>query len=526
MYNRTMGKIKFYGFFVFVALFISTVQPAFSDDFWVNDLRTLFISNRAVIYALNVRSFNARDNNKNDIIEIEQNEKRGTFLSAISRLDELTAMGINTVYLLPVTPTGKLKALGTAGSLYALDSFNTLNMQLDDPDNKASVFDEAALFVQEAHKRGLRVMVDMPSCGSYDLSLERPDLFVADKSGKTIVPSDWTDVRLFKVYTNDGKLNRELLDAYKSFVDLMLSLDIDGIRADVAAIKPYEFWKELIDYTRSKSPQFLFLAEASPSWTNPAQGYTPYTSLDKLLEAGFDGHYGDYGNFQNVKKSKEFSMLVQNNVLISKKYNNQKSTIASFATHDQLSPMLIGGQPYWEMLLWLNVTLPSNSYFLDGFPTGDTYIYKYENRKAPLTYTDDDIYFVHRGKFDIFNFSRKPGGPNKELYDQFVRAMKFKYWAKAILIQGDFVSLCSDNKSVFAFSRNFREDSVVVVGNLDNTNNQAATIRIPKLSPQTFISPSKIKTPPTVKRGKIEVKLQPYEIQVFVLTKEQPQNKF
>ena len=30
----------------------------------------------------------------------------------------------------------------------------------------------------------LRVIIDMPSCGSYDMSLEKPDLFIKDKHGR------------------------------------------------------------------------------------------------------------------------------------------------------------------------------------------------------------------------------------------------------------------------------------------------------------------------------------------------------
>lgn len=520
-----MERIKNFSIFILITVFSLWSLPSFASEFWVNDLRTLFISNKAIIYALNIRNFNSLDKNGNDIIEINQNEKRGTFLNAVSRLDELVGFGINTIYLLPVTKTGKLKALGTAGSLYAMDSFDTLNPQLDDPDNPANVFDEAALFVMEAHKKGLRVMVDMPSCGSYDMSLERPGLFVTDKNGKTVIPSDWTDVRLFRVYEADGTLNQELMTGYKKFIDLMLSLNIDGVRVDVAAIKPYEFWKELIDYTRRKSPQFLFLAEASSSWTNPAPGYAPYTSLDKLLDAGFDGHYGDYGKLSSMKKGSELTTLVQSNIAISKKFSNQKATMASFATHDQTSPILFGNARYWEMITWLNVTLPLNSYTLDGFTTGDTYIYRYENKKAEQTFTDDDTYFVHRGKFDIFNFSRKPQGIQTALKDQYLKAIKFKYWAKNILVDGNFVPLKTTGKSVFAFSRNQREDSIIVVGNLDGINSQNVTVYVPKITKQSFVSPVKITAAPILHRGKMNIRLQPYEIQVFIITKEQESKK-
>ena len=68
-------------------------------------------------------SFNANDTNKNGIID--NDEKSGNFINAIERLDEIKESGINTLHLLPITPVGKLKALGTAGSLYAIDNFHS-----------------------------------------------------------------------------------------------------------------------------------------------------------------------------------------------------------------------------------------------------------------------------------------------------------------------------------------------------------------------------------------------------------------
>ena len=285
-------------------------------------------------------------------------------------------MGVNTVYLLPITKTGKLKALGTAGSLYALDSFEKLNPQLDDKSNPMSVEQEAKMFFDEAHRLGLRVIVDIPSCGSYDMSLEKPDLFIKDKNGNAVVPADWTDVRLFKMYDENGKLNSTLVENYKSMITMLQNLGADGIRADVAAIKPYEFWKEVIDYARLKDPQILFIAEACPTWTNPIKQWGDYTSVEKLLEAGFDGYYGDWANFDEITKSKDIFKRIKSDMKISKQFNNQKTTMASFATHDQQSVIVRGGLPMWEMITWLNITLAMNPYFLDGYVTGDNYIYQ------------------------------------------------------------------------------------------------------------------------------------------------------
>ncbi len=513
--------MKSKGFIRGFALLISFFMLAGSSyaEVWKNDLRSLFISNKAIIYALNIRSFGAKDLNGDDVIEVEYGDVTGTFLNAVPNLKKLTKLGINTVYLLPITKTGKLKAIGTAGSLYALDSFDKLNPQLDDKTNPSSVEQEAKIFIEEAHRLGLRVIVDIPSCGSYDMSLERPDLFIKDKNGNAVVPADWTDVRLFKVYDDNGKLNQALIENYKSMIKMLQDLGVDGVRADVAAIKPYEFWKEIIEYARMKDPQFLFIAEACPAWTNPVKQWGGYTAVNKLLEAGFDGYYGDWAGFSDFTRSKDIYKRIKSDLKISKQFNNQKTTMSSFATHDQQSVIVRGGVPLWEMITWLNITLPMNPYFLDGYVTGDSYIYRYENKKAQRSFTDDDYYFVHRAKFDIFNFSRRPGGNYKELEEKFTKAMKFKYWAKNVLVEGKFVELSANNPYVFAFARKYGDDAVVVICNINKDSEVDSNVYIRNLRDTSFISPVKMGEAPIVKRGKMVVKLKPYETQVYMLNK-------
>ena len=189
---------------------ICTYTRAFAaQQVWVNDLRKLFLSNGASIYELNIRTFNADDKNGNGIIEFDEGENSGTFINAIQRLDELKDAGINTIHVQPITPVGKTKALGTAGSIYAASSFNTLNPQLKDKNSTLSLEEQARKFFAEAHKRNIRVIVDLPACGAYDLYLQHPELFVKDKNNQPVVPSDWTDVRLLNAGSEE-KINRDV----------------------------------------------------------------------------------------------------------------------------------------------------------------------------------------------------------------------------------------------------------------------------------------------------------------------------
>ena len=232
------GMKKFIALGIILTL---TAVPSFAKEQWINNLRDDFLKNSAIIYTINLRTFNAQDLNENGIIDFDEGEESGNFLNAIARLDELKANGINAVHILPITPVGKIKALGTAGSLYAISSFDTLNPQLKNENTILTEKEQAAKFISEAHERGIAVIVDVPACGSYDLYLQRPELFVKDKDGQPVVPADWTDVRLLDA-GSEVKINQDVFNAYKTFVDMALELGVDGIRVDVAHSKPANFW--------------------------------------------------------------------------------------------------------------------------------------------------------------------------------------------------------------------------------------------------------------------------------------------
>ena len=86
----------------------------------------------------------------------------------------------------------------------------------------------------------------------------------------------------------------------------MQNIGADGIRADVATIKPSNFWVEIIEYARKSNSEFLFLAEASDSWREPPSKYAEFTPYDKLLLAGFDGYYGSFFNLKDWKTAEPF----------------------------------------------------------------------------------------------------------------------------------------------------------------------------------------------------------------------------
>ena len=219
----------------------------------------------------------------------------------------------------------------------------------------------------------------------------------------------------------------------------------------------------------------------------------------------------------NWRKASDLMSQVKFTNSLHTKYTIPKSVIGSFTTHDEISPVLINGIEYSEMILWLNSTLPLNAYYVDGFQTGDTYIYLYGNKTARSTSTDNDKYFVHRGKIDIFNFSRKPDGQYEAFRTDFAYGNNFKNTSAKIIANGKFTELRASNSEVFAYSVSYDKTTILVFGNMNFRNTNNAVVKVPHFKPDIMVIPIKIKSAPIAENGGFSIKLEPGEIQVLLI---------
>lgn len=493
-----------------------TINSAFADRVWINDLRTKFLNNSTTIMEVNMRSFNVIDTDNDGLIKKEEGEETGNFLNGIPRLDAISVYGVNTILLMPINQIGHIKALGTAGSLYAVSDFSKLNPQLVSKETVLSDIEQAKKFIREAHNRNIRIMVDLPAFGAYDLFLKRPELFAKDSNGLPIIPDSWTDVRLFNAGT-ESAYNNEVFELYRGFVDLMLELEVDGIRASVPSTKPASFWKDLISYSRKFDAQMLWLAQSVDN-ESAVINSTINTPVESLLNAGFDGYYGFFGNFENIKNGKDFvnKFTTLNNNL--RKRQEKKAVLGAFSTHDDLSPILSKGMPYSTMSFWLNATLPINSFVLDGTQSGDNYVYSWGNKKATISETDDMQYFVNRGKIDIFNYSRRPGAGNPIILSEFVKSTQFKnYFSKHINV-GNLTFLKTSHNDMFAYTISYNRTTILVIGNINFNSHIKGEVKLPKFTDEHISIPVKISEPPIVSKGKMETNLAPGEIQILLIS--------
>ena len=453
---------------------------------YTNDLKTLFKNCDAKILAIIPRIFNAKDLNGNDYID--GNEEHGTFKNAIERLDEVKNDGYNCLHILPINTPGKKQAMGTAGSVYSPLDLLSIDPMLADKNDPRDVKEQFKDFINECHKRDIKVMIDLPSCASTEMFDAHPELMAIEEGGMAKTPQGWNDIRMFQPWEDEAKrtLNPKLLELHKQFVDMCIDLGVDGIRADVARAKPVEFWDVLIKYSRLRDPEFAWLAEtythedASPMINMPAD------RPDDSLRAGFDSFYGQYHLFSEWKTASEFMDYMKENLDLTYRVDQGKSAIASFASHDDLSPMFHGGSDYCKMIYGLEATMPmTNMYSVDGFQTGDYYTRKYANKENPETMTDNKEMEIHYGKLDLFNLSRKPGGDD-ETIRSFVKeahALRDKYsdvvGPKGTLIELEKIG--DKNDQIIAYARHYQGKTLLTVANKNVNRAVACTIKIPTL---------------------------------------------
>ncbi len=461
--------------------------PKQKDTVWKNDLKQMFEQNKAVTYALIIRTFNAKDKDGDELIDVDKGEKKGNFLNAIDRLDELKGLGVNTLHLLPINPPTLTNALGTAGSLYAVDSYTEIDPDLANPDDPRDVYEQAKEFVKEAHKRDIRVMVDMPSCASIKFAEENPDMIAVDKNGNPKVPQGWNDIRAFDVWEDKEKriLSKPLMDMHKGYVDMLMDFGADGIRADVSRYKPPEFWKELIGYAREKDPEFGFLAESYTYEDASPMANIPADRPETVLNAGFDSIYGQYHIFPQWTKAGMLHDYMREIIDMSHKLPANKSLLGTFATHDDKSPMANGGVPYCNLTTGLQATLPmTNPYFVTGFESGDKYIYPYRNQEVEKTNTDSNIAYAHAQWVDIFNHSRKPGGDNPEIGDYMSKMFRTRKKHEDVITKGSYIPLeveGNKNDSIIAYARHHKGKTLLAVANRNVNGYESGTVKIPTL---------------------------------------------
>ncbi len=137
----------------------------------------------ATFYNAMPRSCTSWDHDGNEVIAAKNKsgfKETGTFVKMMALLPTLKKMGVNTVYLLPISQFAEMDKKGDLGSPYAVQNFYNIDPNLKDPMVDTTLDQEFKAFVQACHILEMRVTIDIiPRTNSVDSDLirEMPESF-------------------------------------------------------------------------------------------------------------------------------------------------------------------------------------------------------------------------------------------------------------------------------------------------------------------------------------------------------------
>ncbi len=171
-----------------------------------------------------------------------------------ARLDELKDLGVTIIWTMPIHPIGEKFRKGEFGSPYSIKDYYAV-------DPHYGTVEDYKRLVAEAHKRGLKVIMDLvANHTAWDsVMMGHPEYYKHDAQGRVIPPvPEWTDVAGLD-YKNP-QLREYMIGMMKHWVQ---TCDIDGFRCDVASMVPTDFWESARAQLESVKPDIIMLAEAS-----------------------------------------------------------------------------------------------------------------------------------------------------------------------------------------------------------------------------------------------------------------------
>lgn len=168
-------------------------------------------------------------------VNVRQYTVDGTFRAFMSHLPRLHDMGVEVLWLMPVTPISVEKRQGTWGSYYAASSYI-------DIDPAYGTRDDFAELIKMAHDHGMKVIIDwVANHTGYDHQWTKkyPNWYRKDAEGKFTELYGWIDV--IDLDYEIPEMREEMIRSMKYWVK---EFDIDGFRCDMARTIPLDFWIE------------------------------------------------------------------------------------------------------------------------------------------------------------------------------------------------------------------------------------------------------------------------------------------
>ena len=169
-------------------------------------------------------------------VNLRQYTAEGTFVAFAKHLPRLKDMGVEVIWLMPVTPISVKNRKGTVGSYYACSSYVDTNKEF-------GTIDEFIQLVNEIHELGMKVIIDWVANHTgwdHEWTITHPEFYTQDHEGNFKPPvENWEDV--IHLNFHNTAMRKAMINAMKFWVG---ECKIDGFRCDMAMLVPVDFWIE------------------------------------------------------------------------------------------------------------------------------------------------------------------------------------------------------------------------------------------------------------------------------------------
>ncbi|HEY8520685.1 MAG TPA: alpha-1,4-glucan--maltose-1-phosphate maltosyltransferase [Gammaproteobacteria bacterium] len=388
----------------------------------------------------------------------------GTLRTAAARLPYIAEMGFDVVYLPPIHPIGRTHRKGAN---------NALTAGPDDPGSPWAIGSEAGghkaihpalgtiedfrAFRDRAAELGLEVALDLAFQCSPDHPYvrEHPEWFRHFPDG-SIQYAENPPKKYQDIYPLDFESAawRDLWLELSSVVEHWIAEGVKIFRVDNPHTKPFAFWEWLIETTKARHPEVLFLSEA---FSRPAV-------MHRLAKLGFTQSY-TYFTWRNTKRElvEYFTELSDPRCRDYFRPNLWPNT--PDILHEYLQ---FGGRPAFAVRAVLAATLAA-SYGIYG-PAFEL-IEREPREPGSEEYRDSEKYQVRR--WTLSNpASLKP---------LLTRLNRIRRENEALQSDDNLEFLPVDNEQLIAYSKRTADfgNIVLVVVNLDPHHTQSGYVEVP-----------------------------------------------
>ncbi len=383
------------------------------------DFNIVSWAKNAVLYEVNIRQYTAE----------------GTFAAFQKHLPRLKQMGVDIIWLMPITPISLLNRQGKLGSYYACSSYTKINEEFgNEEDFKA--------LIKEAHLLGIKVIIDWVANHTgcdHDWTQKCPDFYIKDANGNFTEKNGWKDV--IDLNFKNESLQSAMIEAMQFWIK---KFDIDGFRCDMAHLVPLDFWKK----ARNKCDELkkiFWLAECDD---------------EKYLEV-FDVNYAwSWMHLTEKLMKNEIKLLeIKNNLETYLHYPKKNLKLFFTSNHDENS---------WNGTEYEKYSINAKAFAVLAFTWYG----------MPLIYSGQEIPNYKRLAFFEKDQLDWPNNLNLDLFYQKLSSLHKLISNEEAVLE---VLITEKNETVFAFFKKSASDTLLIILNLSKQDRIKFSITHPQL---------------------------------------------